>query len=129
MAAHDHPFDEGDHGPADDRNRIQKLRERGVQAQTVCWVPAHFTAERKADLGRLVTIDAVLNEHRFETHAQHLNPTDRERARTILKSQRDALLTRIRGVLRQAYGLASKRPGDVVSSYDDHLLTLVPTCR
>jgi hypothetical protein len=122
----DHPFDEGDHGPADDRNRIQRLRERGVQARTVCWVPAHFTAERKADLGRLVTIDAVLNEHRFETHAQHLNPTDRERAHTILKSQRDALLTKIRGVLRQAYGLASKQPGDVVTSYDDHLLTLVP---
>lgn len=125
----DHPFDEGDHGPADDRQRVQTLRVRGVQAHTVCWVPAALTTERLTDLRRLVIIDAVLSGQRFESHAQHLNPSDRQRARATLQSQRDALLTRVRSVLRQAYGLATKQPADVVSSYEDHLLTLTPDLR
>jgi hypothetical protein len=122
----DHPFDEGDHGPADDRQRVQTLRSRGVQARTICWVPAKLTTERLADLRRLVIIDAVLSGQRFESHAQHLNPSDRQRARQTLQSQRDALLTRVRGVLRQAYGLAAKQPVDVVVPWEDHLLTLTP---
>ena len=125
----DHPFDEGDHGPADDRQRVQTLRMRGVQAHTVCWVPAALTTERLTDLRRLVIIDAVLSGQRFESHAQHLNPTDRQRARATLQSQRDALLTRVRSVLRQAYGLATKQAADVVLSYEDHLLTLTPDLR
>jgi hypothetical protein len=125
----DHPFDEGDHGPADDRQRVQTLRMRGVQARTVCWVPAALTAERLTDLRRLVIIDAVLSGQRFETHAQHLNPSDRQRARATLQSQRDALLAKVRSVLRQAYGLAAKHSGDVVLSYEDHLLTLMPDLR
>jgi hypothetical protein len=122
----DHPFDEGDHGPAEDRLRVQTLRSRGVQARTICWVPAALTTERLTDLRRLVIIDAVLSGQRFESHAQHLNPSDRQRARQTLQSQRDALLTRIRSVLRQAYGLAAKQPADVATFYDDHLLTLIP---
>jgi len=125
----DHPFDEGGHGPADDRQRVQTLRSNGMQARTVCWLPASLTTERLGDLRRLVIIDAVLGGQRFDSHAQHLNPTDRHRARATLESQRDALLTKVRGVLRQAYGLATKQPGDVVTSYDDHLLSLTPGLR
>ena len=125
----DHPFDEGDHGPADDRQRVQTLRMRGAQAHTVCWIPAALTTERLTDLRRLVIIDAVFSGQRFESHAQHLNPTDRQRARATLQSQRDALLTRVCSVLRQAYGLATKQPADVVLSYGDHLLTLTPDLR
>ncbi len=125
----DHPWDEGTHNAADDRNRVQELRRGRVEAQTVCWVPAHLTTERIGDLRRLVIINEVLNVHRFDTHASHLNPTDRQRARQALESQRDALFNKVRGMLRQAYGLAQKQPADVSTGYDDHLLTLHPDLR
>lgn len=121
----DYPFDDGTHGPADDRNRVQKLAAR-CQDQVVCWIPAALTAERLADLGRLVMIDAVLSGQRFDSHAEHLSQDDRRRAHATLTSQRDALTTKIRSVLRQAYGLAAKQPADVLTTYDDHLLTLSP---
>jgi hypothetical protein len=121
----DYPFDDGTHGPADDRNRVQRLKAR-VQAQAVCWIPAALSTERLADLGRLVMLDAVLSGQRFDSHAEHLSKDDRRRAHATLTSQRDALMIKIRGVLRQAYGLAAKQPTDVLTTYDDHLLTLSP---
>jgi hypothetical protein len=121
----DYPFDDGGFTPADDRSRVQKLAGR-FRTQAVCWIPAALTAERLADLGRLVMIDAVLSGQRFDSHAEHLSKDDRRRAHATLTSQRDALMVRIRAVLRQAYGLAAKQPSDVLTTYDDHLLTLSP---
>ncbi len=125
----DHPFDEGSHGSADDRQRVQTLIESGAQPRTVCWLPAQFTAARLGDLRHLVVLDGLLGGQRFDSHAQHLSAADRQRARVILESRRDALLTRIRGVLRQAYGLARKQAEDVDVAFDDHLLTLWPGLR
>lgn len=121
----DYPFDDGTHGPADDRERVHKLRGR-MNTRTVCWIPASLTTERQRDLGRLVILDALLSGQRFETHAKHLSRDERERAHATLTSQRDALATKIRSVLRQAYGLANKLPADVLTAYDDHLLALAP---
>nr|BFE56536.1 hypothetical protein GCM10020063_010620 [Dactylosporangium thailandense] len=119
----DYPFDEGNHSPADDRDRVHRLGER-IAPRTVCWIPAAFTADRLNDLGRLVIIDAVLSGQRFDSHAQHLSKDDRRRAFDTLRSQRDALMSRMRTLLRQAYGLAAKQSGDVVTSYQDHVLAL-----
>jgi hypothetical protein len=121
----DYPFDDGTHGPADDRNRVQKLSGR-FHSQVVCWIPAALTIERMGDLGRLVMLDAVLSGQRFDSHAEHLSKDDRRRAHATLTSQRDALMVKMRGVLRQAYGLAGKQPSDVLTSYDQHLLSLSP---
>jgi hypothetical protein len=120
----DYPFDEGDFRPSDDRNRVQQLRTSGLRARTVCWVPAALSPERINDLRQLVTIDYVLQGRRFEEHAQHLNPTDRHRARQTLNGQRTVLIDKLTDTLRQAYGLITKQPADVVLGYDDHLLTL-----
>ncbi len=125
----DYPFDEGTHGSADARQRVDRLIASGEPARTVCWLPAHFTAERLGDLRHLVVLDGLLGGQRFDSHAQHLGATDRQRARAILESRRDALLAKIRGVLRQAYGLARKHPDDVGTAFDDHLLTLRPGLR
>ncbi|MET7423633.1 hypothetical protein [Dactylosporangium sp. NPDC005555] len=119
----DYPFDEGNHSPADDRDRVHRLAER-ISPRTVCWIPAAFTADRLNDLGRLVIIDAVLSGQRFDSHAQHLSKDDRRRANDTLRSQRDALMSRMRTLLRQAYGLAAKQSNDVVTSYQDHVLSL-----
>src|SRR5262249_21329180 len=121
----DYPFDEGNHSPADDRDRVRRLGDR-IQPRTICWVPAAFTTHRPNDLGRLGIPHAVLSGQRFDSHAQHLSKDDRRRAFDTLRSQRDALMSRMRTLLRQAYGLAAKQPTDVGTAYHDHVLSLRP---
>ncbi|MGN9811549.1 BREX-2 system ATPase PglY [Micromonospora sp. BQ11] len=119
----DYPFDDGNHGPADDRQRVQDLISR-TASRTVCWIPAALTVERRTELGKLVIIDKLLEGQRFDSHAEHLNPDDRRRAHGALTNQRSALLAKMQAVLRQAYGLAAKQPTDVVLGFDDHLQSL-----
>lgn len=119
----DYPFDDGSHGPADDRQRVQELTSR-TTSRTVCWIPAALTVERRTELGKLVIIDKLLEGQRFDSHAEHLNPDDRRRAHGALTNQRSALLAKMQAVLRQAYGLATKQPTDVVLGFDDHLQSL-----
>ncbi|MBM0255988.1 hypothetical protein [Micromonospora sp. 4G55] len=119
----DYPFDDGSHGPADDRQRVQDLISR-TTSRTVCWIPAALTVERLTELGKLVIIDKLLEGQRFDSHAEHLNPDDRRRAHGALTNQRSALLAKMQAVLRQAYGLAGKQPTDVVLGFDDHLQSL-----
>ncbi|RKN15240.1 phage resistance protein [Micromonospora musae] len=119
----DYPFDDGSHGPADDRQRVQELTSR-MSARTVCWIPAALTVERRNDLGKLAIIDKLLEGQRFDSHAEHLNPDDRRRAHAALTNQRSALLSKVQAVLRQAYGLAAKHPTDVQLGFDDHLQSL-----
>ncbi|MFG2169490.1 BREX-2 system ATPase PglY [Micromonospora chersina] len=119
----DYPFDDGSHGPADDRQRVQDLLSR-TNARTVCWIPTALTVERRSELGKLVIIDKLLEGQRFDSHAEHLNPDDRRRAHAALTNQRSALLAKMQGVLRQAYGLAAKQPTDVQLGFDDHLHSL-----
>ncbi|GAA1440403.1 BREX-2 system ATPase PglY [Nocardiopsis tropica] len=126
----DLPFDEGDRSPADDVNRITTLRERqsrgkGERSRTVAWIPAHLSAQRWADFRKLVVIDrALANESRFANqYASHLNADDKERAKGLLQSQREALLKQVKGAFKQAYGLADKKPGDV-TDFDDHFHAL-----
>ncbi|MFD6752507.1 BREX-2 system ATPase PglY [Micromonospora gifhornensis] len=119
----DYPFDDGSHGPADDRQRVQELTSR-MHARTICWIPAALTVERRNELGKLVIIDKLLEGQRFDSHAEHLNPDDRRRAHAALTNQRSALLAKMQGVLRQAYGLAAKQSTDVQLGFDDHLQSL-----
>ncbi|MGY3518165.1 DUF6079 family protein [Micromonospora sp. PTRAS2] len=119
----DYPFDDGGYHPSDDRSRVQQLRSRFTD-QVLCWIPASLTTARQADLGRLVVLDNLLSGHRFDAAAKHLSEDDRRRAHATLTSQRDALLVAVTGVLKQAYGLATKKPEDVVPTYDEHLITL-----
>ncbi|MER7710354.1 phage resistance protein [Streptomyces werraensis] len=124
----DLPFDEGEWGPVEDVNRIQRLRERqqGERSRTVAWLPAHLSAQRFADFRRLVVIDkALADEHRFDTqYAGHLNADNRSRAKGLLETQREALLKQVKGAFKQAYGLARKQAADVVPDFDDHLVAL-----
>ncbi|WP_261557425.1 phage resistance protein, partial [Frankia tisae] len=124
----DYPFDDTGDGPVYARARVERLRGADVQHRTVCWIPADLTAARLADLGMLVRLDHLLagGGHRFDSHAQHLSADDRQRARGVLKSRYDALLTKTRTVLRSAYGLTSKDEQDVTADYSDHLRALWP---
>jgi hypothetical protein len=124
----DIPFDEGEWGPAEDANRMQRLRERqqGERSRTIAWLPAHLSAQRLADFRRLVVIDKTLaDDQRFDTqYAGHLNADNRARAKGLLTTQRDALLKQVKGAFKQAYGLAQKQAADVALDFDHHLLAL-----
>ncbi|MFD6733616.1 hypothetical protein ACFWDZ_21145 [Micromonospora aurantiaca] len=117
----DYPFDDKLYQPTDDRARVGEI---DFADQTVCWIPASLTGSRQTDLGRLVILDSLLSGQRFESHAKHLSEDDRRRAHAALTSQRDALMLAMRGVLRQAYGLAAKKSADVLTTYDEHLINL-----
>lgn len=124
----DYPFDDAAEPPVNARARIERLRGAGVQHRTVSWIPADFTASRLVDLGMLVRLDHLLagGGHRFDSHAQHLSADDRQRARSVLKSRYDALLTKTKTTLRSAYGLTSKDEHDVTADFNDHLRSLWP---
>ncbi|SIO85591.1 Bacteriophage (PhiC31) resistance gene pglY [Nocardiopsis sp. JB363] len=126
----DLPFDENNRVPADDVNRITTLREKqsqgkGERSRTVAWIPAHLSAQRWAGFRKLVVIDrALANEGRFANqYASHLNADDKERAKGLLQSQREALIKQVKGAFKQAYGLSDKKPGDV-TDFDEHFHAL-----
>ncbi|NML54298.1 phage resistance protein [Streptomyces sp. R302] len=130
----DLPYDEGEFGPRDDVNRMQKLRERpGMPPRTVAWIPTHLSAARYKDFERLVTIDyALADPRRFDTmYAQHLNADNRARAKGLLEGQRNSLVKSVKAAFKQAYGLAAKAPADVNVSFNDHFESLreVPDLR
>ncbi|MFE1468599.1 BREX-2 system ATPase PglY [Nocardiopsis dassonvillei] len=125
----DLPFDEDGRTPRDDVGRIDRLRERqgpGGRSRTVAWIPAHLSAQRWSDFRRLVIIDRALSdEGRFANqYAAHLNADNKERAKGLLQSQHTALLKQVKAAFKQAYGLADKKPGDVVTGFDDHFHAL-----
>ncbi|MDB1088736.1 phage resistance protein [Streptomyces sp. ACA25] len=123
----DLPFDEGEYGPVDDANRIRNLRaEQGEPSRTVAWLPTHLSHRRYADFRRLVVIDKALADgRRFDAqYAGHLSPDNRARAKGLLETQRETLLTNVKAAFKQAYGLADKKATDVELGFDEHLVAL-----
>ena len=120
----DLPFDEGSYGPAEDLDRIRRLRDRQVErSRTIAWVPAHLSKQRFDDFRRLVIIDKALSdEQRFATqYAVHLNADNRERARGLLETQKAALLKQLKDAFKQAYGLKPKEAAHVERGFDEHV--------
>jgi hypothetical protein len=101
----DYPFDEPGHGPADDRARLDDLREQVGPSPTLCWIPLFLTEQAMEQLGRLVVMEHVLAGDRFEGATRHLAPADRGQARELLDNQSRSLRQRLVDVLGQAYGI------------------------
>jgi hypothetical protein len=109
----DFPYDVGDHSPKSDTARLDRMRDEGVEAQTIAWIPNFLTAERLSDLGKLVKLDHVLLPAQFEQNASHLPQSDREPARVALENQRKSLRASIISALHQAYAVSTRKPADV----------------
>ncbi|GAT68505.1 bacteriophage resistance gene pglY [Planomonospora sphaerica] len=121
----DYPFDEGNFGPADDRNRILRIRADHPNSSTAGWLPHFFSQDRLNDLGDLVVINHVLSGDVLKDLADHLTDEDRHHARTQLESRRQALLTRLGDVLRQVYGVAEPDPANVGRESEQPVMPLV----
>lgn len=128
----DHPFDDPGHSAAEDLERIDQMRARNWDERTIVWLPRFFSSERMRDVSRLVILNYLLDGagDRYASFADHLSETGRVQAKTILQSQREALLHRIRQAIQVAYDVESPLgSGDVVgdASHPEVLASLTPS--
>ena len=114
----DYPFDPG-FSPADDVNRVNRLRRAGVEAPTVVWIPLHLTDQRSAQLGRLLKIEYLLERDRLDQYAADLSTDMRLRMRQQLMVLRENLASQMRAALAQAYGIARPDAGTVKADLDE----------
>ncbi|MGH3275960.1 MAG: phage resistance protein [Streptosporangiaceae bacterium] len=123
----DYPFDEGNHYPSDDRNRVQALQGRLNRPLTLVWLPSFLSRDRLTDLGDLVRISYVLERRdRLEELTPYLAADDRHHARAQLEARKAALSSKLREALQRAYGLLSPDDADLGAPAEDHIMALDP---
>lgn len=117
----DYPFDEGDHVPGDDLQRISTMQIDGFESQTVVWLPRFLSRARQDDIGTLVMLEYLLggSGDQFESHAQHLAADQRPTAKALLENKRRALRSSLVAALKQAYGLSAPKGADIDLSHGD----------
>jgi hypothetical protein len=109
----DYPFDTEGQNPMSDLSRVEALQGRGVNSNTLLWIPGFFTTHRLEDLGTFVVLEHVLGGDRFHQYSSQLSPMDREQAKIMLRQRRDMLRERILDCLKQAYGVAKRNESDI----------------
>jgi hypothetical protein len=115
----DWPFDEPGYGPRDDLSKLQTFQDKTPGgAKTLCWVPSFLSQDAKRDLGMLVILQHVLSGERFGQYANHLSPTDRQAAKSLLENQRNVLQNRVKNHLEAAYGLDSIEKSSLDTTHD-----------
>lgn len=102
-----YPLEAEGQSPSDAQERITQLKQRGVESDTVIWLPHHINTARAEDLGTLVMLDFLLTGTRFDQYANHLAVAERAPAKDQLTSQRNNLREQLIRALRQAYGVDS----------------------
>ncbi|MBT2411744.1 hypothetical protein J7I94_14400 [Streptomyces sp. ISL-12] len=124
----DYPFDDGDHYPSDDFHRVEALKQDGVTAPTLVWLTDFFSDQRRAQLGRLMRINFLLERDRLTDYTGTFPPDDRAKVRRQLEVARDTLTDQLTGALAEVYGLArptDSNPGPEVPD-GRHVLSLQP---
>lgn len=124
----DYPFDDGDKSPVDDAARVNRLRRDERAEPTIVWLPHFLSAQKSAQLGRLLKIEYLLERNRLSDYAATLAEDSRLKIRHQLQANADNLRTQLVATLRQLYGIAqldenavSKHVGE-----DGHLMSLQP---
>ncbi|PWJ48441.1 hypothetical protein SAMN06264364_1305 [Quadrisphaera granulorum] len=112
----DHPFDDAGHSAAEDLSRVERLRDEGLDTNTLVWLPRFLTDDRMRELRRLVILEWLLsgNGERFTAHADHLSEADRLTAKTHLETERAARRADLQGVVQVAYGAAAPNATAVI---------------
>ena len=121
----DYPFDEGNHSPAEDVNRVKRrLPDQLDGVATLVWLPHFLSARRLDDLSDLIVISHVLRPGVLEDLTPNLTAEDRHHARLQLDSRRAALAARLRDAIKRAYGVASQEDEDLGARTETHVLSL-----
>ena len=125
----DCPFDEEQgRSPDDAYRRVAALRTSHPGAPVLVWLCDHFSEERKAQLGRLMRINFLLERDRLSDYTRNFPPDDRLKARRSLEYARDNLTRTLVDSLREVYGLAEAKEGTRGAEVPDgrHVLSLQP---
>ena len=112
------PFDVRGRSPADHLAHAREFDDGGPPggpAGGAVWQPSYLSDRAMADLGVLVRIDFLLagDGRRLAEAAPMLSASDREQARSILRTRQSALQQRVRACLEAAYGLRPDTEGCV----------------
>lgn len=127
----DYPFDgSGDYTPRHDAERIHRMRRDDITAATIVWLPHFFSAQKSAQLGRLLKIKYLLERDRLDDYVRNRSADERVKIRHQLEAQCDTLENQLAAALRQLYGIAGGddttvgapvgEDGHVMSLYPDH---------
>jgi len=124
----DYPFDEDERYPSYDYQRVKDLEKSGLKAPTLVWLPDFFSEQRKAQLGRLMRINFLLERNRLDEYTRTYAPDDRVKIRRQLEVGRDALTRTLVDSLGEVYGIAEPKEGTKAAEVVDgrHVLSLQP---
>ncbi|MFJ5894695.1 hypothetical protein ACIQFZ_04320 [Streptomyces sp. NPDC093064] len=125
----DCPFDEETgRSPDDSFRRVTGLGKSHPGAPVLVWLCDHFSDQRKAQLGRLMRINFLLERDRLSDYSRNFPPDDRLKARRQLEHARDNLTETLVDSLREVYGLAEAREDTLGADVPDgrHVLSLLP---
>ncbi|WP_447037832.1 hypothetical protein [Streptomyces sp. DSM 118878] len=125
----DCPFDEETgRSPDDAYRRVTDLRKSHPGAPVLVWLCDHFSEQRKAQLGRLMRINFLLERDRLSDYTRNFPPDDRLKARRSLEHARDNLTRTLVDSLREVYGLAEAKEDTRGAEVPDgrHVLSLQP---
>lgn len=124
----DYPFDDGDHSPMDDVQRVDRMKRARKTHPTVVWLSDFLSEQKSRNLGRLLKINYLLERDRLEEHTATRPAEERAQIRNQLKASRDNLTGQLIEALQQVYGIARAEPGTTGAEVPEgkHLLTLQP---
>ncbi|MFJ8347481.1 hypothetical protein ACIQ9J_14120 [Streptomyces sp. NPDC094153] len=125
----DCPFDEQPGSSPDHAyRRVTALATSHPGAPVLVWLCDHFSEQRKAQLGRLMRINFLLERDRLSDYTRNFPPDDRLKARRSLEHARDNLTRTLVESLREVYGLAEAKEGTRGAEVPDgrHVLSLQP---
>ena len=125
----DYPFDEGQFGPNEDVEVLERFADEGAGSWTLVWLPSFFSVGVEKLLGELVRLEEVLQTRdKTREYVLHLSVEDQSRALVDLTNLRSMKKARLLEVLAEAYGLARPKEGDLDTgrSLEKHLHPLKP---
>lgn len=124
----DYPFDDGDHSPMDDVQRVDRMKRAGKTHPTVVWLSDFLSEQKSRNLGRLLKINYLLERDRLEEHTATRPAEERAQIRNQLKASSDNLTGQLIEALQQVYGIVRAEPGTTGAEVPEgkHLLTLQP---
>lgn len=123
----DYPFDEGTHSPAEDRQRVQVLREEfDNPPATLVWLPHFLSESRQQDARRLLMMEYLLQDGVIEEKAPDWSSDDRREAYNQIDNQATQLRERLRGLLRSLYGATEPDDTEVGERVTQHVEAFLP---